>query len=311
VRHVLGIGEIGLERAEAILALVPRMAEVRSRSVPKVAALRGRTVAMLFLEDSTRTRLSFDAAARALSADTMTFTASTSSMKKGESLRDTVETISALGPHALVVRHRTSGVPWQVAEWTGAAVVNAGDGAHEHPTQALLDAHTIREALATESLAGIRVGIVGDIRHSRVARSNVRLLRMLGASVVLVAPSPLQPPGVEGWGVDASSSLDDVIDGLDVLYLLRVQAERIAGGAAPDAGEYARRFGLDDARVRRLRPGAIVMHPGPVNPGVESSVDLSRLPQSVVGRQVANGVPVRMAVLLDALAGAGAGMEEA
>ena len=311
MRHVLGIGDLGHERASAILALVPRMAEVRSRSVPKVAALRGRTVAMLFLEDSTRTRLNFDAAARALSADTMTFTASTSSMKKGESLRDTVETISALGPHALVVRHRTSGAPWQVAGWTGAAVVNAGDGSHEHPTQALLDVHTMREALGTESLAGVRVGIVGDIRHSRVARSNVRLLRMLGASVVLVAPSPLQPVGVDGWGAETSTSLDAVLEGLDVLYLLRVQAERIGGGAVPDPGEYARRFGLDEARARRLRPGAIVMHPGPVNMGVESSVDLSRLPQSVVGRQVANGVPVRMAVLFDALAGAGAGMEDA
>lgn len=266
---------------------------------------------MLFLEDSTRTRLSFDAAARALSADTMTFTASTSSMKKGESLRDTVETISALGPHALVVRHRTSGAPWQVAGWTGAAVVNAGDGSHEHPTQALLDVHTMREVLGTESLAGVRVGIVGDIRHSRVARSNVRLLRMLGASVVLVAPSPLQPVGVDGWGAETTTSLDAVLEGLDVLYLLRVQAERIGGGAVPDPGEYARRFGLDEARARRLRPGAIVMHPGPVNMGVESSVDLSRLPQSVVGRQVANGVPVRMAVLFDALAGAGAGMEDA
>jgi aspartate carbamoyltransferase catalytic subunit len=310
VRHVLGIDDLGHERSSAILALVPRMAEVRSRSVPKVAALRGRTVAMLFLEDSTRTRLSFDAAARALSADTMTFTASTSSMKKGESLRDTVETISALGPHALVVRHRTSGAPWQVSAWTGATVVNAGDGSHEHPTQALLDVHTIRESFGTESLRGVRVGIVGDIRHSRVARSNVRLLRMLGASVVLIAPSPLQPVGVAGWGVDASTSLDEVLADLDVLYLLRVQAERI-GRALPDPGEYARRFGLDEARVRRLRRGAIVMHPGPVNHGVESSVDLARLPQSVVARQVANGVPVRMAVLLDALAGAGAGMEDA
>ena len=311
MRHVLGIGDLGQERAEAILALVPRMAEVRSRSVPKVAALRGRTVAMLFLEDSTRTRLSFDAAARALSADTMTFAASTSSMKKGESLRDTVETISALGAHALVVRHRASGAPWQVAAWTGAVVVNAGDGAHEHPTQALLDAHTIRESLGTESLAGVRVGIVGDIRHSRVARSNVRLLRMLGASVVLVAPSPLQPIGVEGWGVDTSTSLDDVLEDLDVLYLLRVQTERISGSAVPDSGEYSRRFGLDEGRVRRLRRDAIVMHPGPVNLGVESSVDLARLPQSVVARQVANGVPVRMAVLFDALAGVGVAMEDA
>lgn len=310
MRHVLGITALGPERIHSILALVPRMAEVRARAVPKVAALRGRTVAMLFFEDSTRTRLSFDAAARALSADTMTFTAASSSMKKGESLRDTVETISALGPHALVVRHRTSGAPWQVATWTGAAVVNAGDGSHEHPTQALLDAHTIRESFGTQSLDGVTVGIVGDIRHSRVARSNVRLLRMLGASVVLVAPSPLQPVGADGWGAQTSSSLDEVLGDLDVLYLLRVQAERI-GRALPDPGEYARRFGLDDRRAARLRPGAIVMHPGPVNQGVESSVDLARIPRSVVSRQVANGVPVRMAVLFDALAGAGAGMEDA
>jgi len=309
VRHVLGIDDLGATRVSAILSLVPKMVEVRTRSVPKVAALRGRTVAMLFLEDSTRTRLSFDAAARALSADTMTFTSASSSMSKGESLRHTVETITALGTHAVVVRHRSSGAPWQVAGWTNATVVNAGDGSHEHPTQALLDAYTIRESFRTESLAGIRVGIVGDLAHSRVARSNVRLLLMLGASVVLIAPSSLQIVGVSGWSVDTSTSLDEVIGELDVLYLLRVQGERI-GSAMPDAGDYSRQFGLDESRVRLLRRDAIVMHPGPVNLGVETLVDLSRLPQSVVSRQVAHGVPVRMAVLFDALVGLGTEMEE-
>jgi aspartate carbamoyltransferase catalytic subunit len=271
------------------------MVEVSGRSIPKVPALRGRTVVSLFYEDSTRTRLSFDSAAKRLSADTMSFAVSSSSVSKGESIRDTVETIEAMGMDAIVVRHRSSGVPAQIAAWTDAAVVNAGDGWHQHPTQALLDAYTIRRHLG--SLEGRRIGIVGDVVHSRVARSNIEAFTRLGASVVLVAPRTLLPASLTPWDVEVTEDLDAVLGELDVCYLLRMQRERITEALVPSLREYTARFGLDGARADRLPPGALIMHPGPMNRGVEIAGDVAERPEAVVTEQVANGVAVRMAVL--------------
>jgi aspartate carbamoyltransferase catalytic subunit len=281
------------------------MVEINRRPIPKVPALRGKTVVSLFYEDSTRTRLSFETAAKRLSADTMTFSVGTSSVKKGESLRDTVETIEAMGIDAVVVRHASSGVPWQVANWVDASVVNAGDGWHEHPTQALLDAYTIctehpkagEQARTRHPLAGLRVGIVGDVKHSRVARSDIAAFRMLGAEVVLVAPRTLLPPSLDGWGVEVSHSLDEVVGMLDVVYLLRMQLERMQEALVPSLREYATVYGMDAARAARLPDGAIVMHPGPMNRGVEIAPEVADLPNAVITTQVANGVSVRMAVL--------------
>ena len=299
--HVRSIDELGVERVKQLLDLATHMAEINSRPVPKVPALRGRTVVSLFMEDSTRTRLSFETAAKRLSAETMTFSVSTSSVNKGESLRDTIETITDMGVDAFVVRHKSSGIPWQIAQWTSAAIINAGDGAHQHPTQALLDCYTIREAFGCHDLTGLRIAIVGDIRHSRVARSNVQAFTMLGAKVILVAPTTLLPDDHRHWPVETSTSLDDVLDTIDVLYMLRLQSERMSQGLIPHLAEYATRFGLTHARVSRLKPGARIMHPGPMNRGVEMHVDPSEIAQSLIHRQVANGVSVRMAVLYSAL----------
>jgi aspartate carbamoyltransferase catalytic subunit len=257
----------------------------------------------LFFEDSTRTRLSFETAAKRLSADTMTFSVSSSSVNKGESLRDTVETISDMGVHAFVVRHKSTGVPWQISEWTNASVVNAGDGWHQHPTQALVDCFTVREALGKERFDGLTITIVGDIMHSRVARSNIAAFSMLGARVMLVAPPTLLPPDVSHWPVEVSYRLDDVLAGTDILYMLRLQSERMSQGRVPNLREYAERYGLDAPRAAKLPPHAVLMHPGPMNRGVEMLVDPSLLPNSLIHRQVANGVAVRMAVLFDLLAG--------
>lgn len=289
-----------------LLDLSDHMAEVNRRPNPKVPALRGKTVCNVFFEDSTRTRLSFETAAKRLSADTMTFSVGTSSVNKGESLRDTIETIAAMGVDAFVIRHKSSGVPWQVSQWTNASVINAGDGWHSHPTQALLDCYTIRTALnRRDSFDGLKIAIVGDIKHSRVARSDIRAFTMLGADVTLVAPQTLLPPGVD---VPTTSDLDAIIGQLDVIYLLRMQHERMNEALVPSLREYTARFGLTSDRAARLPEHALIMHPGPMNRGVEIAVDPSELPGCVITQQVTNGIAVRMAVLFDLL-GSGANLE--
>jgi aspartate carbamoyltransferase catalytic subunit len=299
MKHLRSIDELGADGLHRLLELTDHMAEVNRRPNPKVPALRGRTVCTLFFEDSTRTRLSFETAAKRLSADTMTFSVGTSSVNKGESLRDTIETVAAMGVDAFVVRHGSSGVPWQVAGWTTASVVNAGDGWHEHPTQALLDCYTIRTALArTGGFDGLRIAVVGDIKHSRVARSDIAAFRMLGADVVVVAPSTLLPPGFD---VPSVASLDDVVADVDVLYLLRMQRERMNEALVPSLREYTARFGLTPERARRLGEHTLVMHPGPMNRGVEIAVDPAELPGAVITQQVTNGIAVRMAVLFELL----------
>ena len=302
--HLLCVDDLGTDGVEAVLKLTDSMVEVGRRDIPKVPALRGRTVVSLFYEDSTRTRLSFETAAKRLSADTISFSVASSAVKKGESLRDTVLTIEAMGVDALVVRHGSSGVPWQLAAWlagSGVSVVNAGDGWHEHPTQALLDAYTIRNEHKAGSLEGLRVGIVGDVKHSRVARSNAFCFAMLGASVTLVAPPTLLPASLDGWPCDVAHDLDEVVGELDVCYLLRLQQERMTEALVPSLREYAFSYGLDLARAQRLPAGALVMHPGPMNRGVEIAPEVADLPCAVITRQVANGVAVRMAVLFHLL----------
>jgi aspartate carbamoyltransferase catalytic subunit len=307
-RHLLSVGDLGADGIEEVMQLTDSFVEVSARAIPRVPALRGKTVVSLFYEDSTRTRLSFETAARRLSADVMSFPVSTSSVNKGESLRDTVETIEAMGIDALVVRHSGSGVPWQVARWLhGPSVVNAGDGWHEHPTQALLDCYTIRQQRrergaapppdGQRALEGLRIAIVGDIRHSRVARSDVLAFASLGAHVTLVAPPTLLPPSLAGWPVEVSFDIDAVLPKLDVVYLLRLQKERMTEALLPSLREYTATYGLTRERARLLAEGALIMHPGPVNRGVEVAAEVADQPSSVITRQVANGVAVRMAVL--------------
>jgi aspartate carbamoyltransferase catalytic subunit len=305
VRHLLSIDDLGRDGIEELLRITDSFVEVSNRDIPRVPALRGKTVVSLFYEDSTRTRLSFETAAKRLSADTMTFSVSTSSVKKGESLKDTVETIEAMGIDAVVVRHKSAGVPNQVAQWVSPhiSVVNAGDGWHEHPTQALLDCYTIRERLG--SLESKRIAIVGDIKHSRVARSDVKAFTALGADVTLVAPPTLLPPSLEGWPVTTTHDLDEVIPKVDVVYLLRMQQERMTEALLPSLREYTTHYGLTSRRAQHLQPTALVMHPGPMNRGVEIAAEVTELPNTVITRQVANGVAVRMAVLF-LLLGAGA-----
>jgi aspartate carbamoyltransferase catalytic subunit len=306
MKHLRSVDELGPDGLRILLDLTDHMAEINRRPMPRVPALRGRTVASLFFEDSTRTRLSFETAAKRLSADTMTFSVASSSVNKGESLRDTVETVAAMGVDAFVVRHGSSGVPWQISRWTTASVINAGDGWHEHPTQALLDSYTIRSALHRPGdLDGLHVAIVGDIKHSRVARSDVTAFTMLGARVTLVAPPTLLPPSLDGWPVDVSHDLDGVLAELDVLYLLRMQRERMVEALVPSLREYTAGFGLTPARAAALPKHALVMHPGPINRGIEIAVDPAELPGAVITQQVTNGVAVRMAVLFHLL-GSGA-----
>lgn len=308
MKHLRSIDELGPEGLRHLLELSDHMAEINRRPVPKVPALRGKTVASLFFEDSTRTRLSFETAAKRLSADTMTFSVSTSSVNKGESLRDTIETVAAMGVDAFVVRHKSSGVPWQVSRWTEASVINAGDGWHEHPTQALLDCYTIRTALnRLEGFDGLHIAIVGDVKHSRVARSDVWAFAAMGARITLVAPQTLLPPSLAGWPVDVVHHIDHVIDKVDVLYMLRMQRERMHEALVPSLREYTANFGLTPDRAGRLQQHALVMHPGPMNRGVEMAVDPAELPGSVIVQQVTNGVAVRMAVLFHLL-GSGSGL---
>ena len=294
-RHLLTVADLGRTEIEQLLELTDTFVEVSNRAIPKVPALRGRTVVTLFFEDSTRTRLSFETAAKRLSADTMSFAVSSSSVNKGESVRDTIETIEAMGIDAVVVRHKSSGVPAQIAGWTNAAVINAGDGWHQHPTQALLDAYTLRSHLG--SLDGVRISIVGDIKHSRVARSDIEVFTKLGAEVTLVAPPTLLPPSTAPWDVRVSHDFDSVVGSTDVCYLLRMQRERMTEALVPTLREYTAHYGLTSARADRLPDGALIMHPGPMNRGVEIAGEVADRPNAVITEQVANGVAVRMAVL--------------
>jgi len=307
MNHLLSINDVTRESALEILDTAAELSRLSENSIKKFPTLRGRTVVNLFFEDSTRTRISFEAAAKRLSADVINFSAKGSSLSKGESLKDTALTLQAMGADAVVIRHSASGAAHQLArqKWMSGAVINAGDGTHEHPTQALLDAFTIRRNLASGEgdLKGLRVGIVGDILHSRVARSNVLLLQKLGARVVLIAPPTLLPVGVEKWGTEISFNLDEEIDEVDVIMMLRVQRERMDDLFFPTEREYSRNFGLNNERIQRMKKGAIVMHPGPMNRGLEISADSADSKRSVIVEQVANGVSVRMAVLYLLLGG--------
>ncbi|HLU45858.1 MAG TPA: aspartate carbamoyltransferase catalytic subunit [Natronosporangium sp.] len=301
MRHLLSAADLDAATATTVLDTAAELATIASREVKKLPTLRGRTVVNLFYEDSTRTRISFEAAAKRLSADVINFSAKGSSVAKGESLKDTALTLEAMGADAVVVRHAAAGAPHRLAGWVRGSVVNAGDGTHEHPTQALLDAYTIRSRLGR--LSGLKVAVVGDVLHSRVARSNVRLLHTLGAHVTLVAPPTLLPVGVSAWPVSVSYDLDAVLPDSDVVMMLRVQRERMTDSYFPSAREYARRYGLDAVRVRRLPEHAIVMHPGPLNRGMEIAPEVADSPRSTITEQVANGVAVRMAVLYLLLGG--------
>ncbi len=308
--HLLSAGDLSRDDAELILRTADEMRSLADRPIKKLPALRGRTVVNLFFEDSTRTRISFEAAAKRLSADVINFSAKGSSLSKGESLKDTALTLEAMGADAVVVRHWASGAAHLLANagWSRSSVVNAGDGTHEHPTQALLDAFTMWKHLAPSdggSLDGRRVVIVGDVLHSRVARSNALLLKTLGAEVTLVAPPTLLPYGVGGWGVDTSYDLDAVLPKADVVMMLRVQRERMNDAFFPSIREYSRRYGLDARRMATLADHAIVMHPGPMIRGMEITADVADSERSVIVEQVTNGVAVRMAVLYLLLGGAG------
>jgi aspartate carbamoyltransferase catalytic subunit len=302
------ISAADLSRADALLILdtAEELAQVADRPIKKLPTLRGRTVVNLFYEDSTRTRISFEAAAKRLSADVINFSAKGSSVAKGESLKDTALTLEAMGADAVVIRHSASGAAHRLAGWVRGSVVNAGDGTHEHPTQALLDAFTIRRRLreaGNQGLDGIRVTIVGDVLHSRVARSNVLLLSTLGAEVTLAAPPTLLPLAVDSWPCAVSYDLDSELPKSDVVMMLRVQTERMTAAYFPSVREYSRRYGLDAARMARLPEHAIVMHPGPMNRGVEIAAEVADSVRSTIVEQVANGVTTRMAVLYLLLGG--------
>jgi aspartate carbamoyltransferase catalytic subunit len=308
MKHLLSAGDLTRDDAITILDTAAQLAQATEQGVGKLPPLRGRTVVNLFFEDSTRTRMSFEAAAKRLSADVINFSAKGSSVSKGESLKDTALTLEAMGADAVVIRHNSSGAPHRLANagWISGGVVNAGDGTHEHPTQALLDAYTLRKHLrdGQGDLAGTKVTIVGDILHSRVARSNVLLLHTLGAKVRLVAPPTLLPFGVESWGCEISYDLDESISDSDAVMMLRVQRERMNQAYFPNSHEYSNRYGLTKARMNSMADHAIVMHPGPMNRGMEISADVADSTRSVVVEQVANGVSVRMAVLYLLLGGA-------
>lgn len=308
MKHLLSAQDLHYDEACTILDTAAQLGAATQRNVKKLPTLRGKTIVNLFFEDSTRTRISFEVAAKRLSADVINFAAKGSSLSKGESLKDTALTLEALGADAVVIRHSASGAPHRLAaaEWTNCSIVNAGDGTHEHPTQALLDAFTIRQHLhaGQGDLAGIKVGIVGDILHSRVARSNVWLLQKLGASVVVVAPPTLLPYGIDQWPCDVSYSIDDVLGDVDAMMMLRVQGERMRSAYFPSTLEYSRLFGLDARRLAKMKSKSIVLHPGPMNRGMEISADVADSPRAVMVDQVTNGVHVRMAVLYLLLGGA-------
>ena len=310
-KHLLSIDDLGLDDIETLFNTAAEMHDVQRREVKKLPALRGRTVINLFFEDSTRTRSSFEIAGKWLSADTINITGKGSSTSKGESLRDTVLTITAMGVDALVMRHSASGAAAQVSEWVDAVVINAGDGTHEHPSQALLDAYTLQRRFGNDgslgSLEGKHVAIVGDVTHSRVFRSNVKRLVKLGASVTVVAPPTLMPAGVGDWSNEAgfatSYDLDAVLPEVDAVMMLRVQRERMSGGYFPSPREYTVGYGLTRERLGMLRPGAPILHPGPMNRGLEIAADAADAANSLILDQVSAGVAVRMAVLYHLLAG--------
>jgi aspartate carbamoyltransferase catalytic subunit len=307
MRHLLSIADVSKAEAISILDTANELARVSEGAVKKLPTLRGRTIVNLFAEDSTRTRISFEAAAKRLSADVINFSAKGSSVSKGESLKDTAMTLQAMGADAVVIRHSASGAAQRLADsqWMSGSVVNAGDGTHEHPSQALLDAFTIRKhlSLGKSDLDGISVAIVGDVLHSRVARSNVLLLSKLGAKVTLVAPPTLLPVGVETWPCTVSYDLDAVVPFVDVVMMLRVQQERMTDFYFPNAREYSRYFGLNIDRMKLMKPDSIVMHPGPMNRGLEISAEVADSARSVITEQVTNGVSVRMAILYVLLTG--------
>jgi len=308
MRHLLSAADLDLLSATELMDLAEEMSLLQGRQVKKLPALRGRTVVNLFFEDSTRTRSSFEIAGKWLSADVINVSAKGSSVSKGESLRDTVLTVAAMGVDALVIRHHASGAPQQATQWINAHVLNAGDGTHEHPTQALLDAFTLRRHFRTAEpdltdFAGKTIAIVGDLTHSRVARSNVLLLRTLRADLVLVAPPTLLPAGVETWPAQVCTELDDVLPMVDAVMMLRVQRERMSGGYFPTPREYTVGYGLTWPRLQLLRPGAAICHPGPMNRGLEISAEAADAANSLILDQVAAGVAIRMSVLYSLLGG--------
>lgn len=302
IKHLLSMDQLSAADITTILDTAESLRQVTDRPLKKLPTLRGRTVCNLFYEASTRTRISFELAAKRLSADVINFAADArSSVSKGESFKDTAWTLEAMGVDAIVVRHAASGAPAQLSRWVKASVINAGDGWHEHPTQALLDLFSIRERF--KELEGLKVAIVGDVLHSRVARSNVKGLVTMGADVTLVGPSTLIPKEATEWGATLSHSLDDVIGDVDVCYLLRVQKERLQDQFFPSDREFASIWGLDARRAAKMKPEAVVMHPGPMNRGVEIAADVSELPRSLILGQVANGLAVRMSLLYLMLGG--------
>ncbi len=307
MRHLLSIADLSKEEAILILDTAAELARASDGPMKKLPTLRGKTIVNLFAEDSTRTRISFEAAAKRLSADVINFSAKGSSLSKGESLKDTAQTLQAMGADAVVIRHPASGAAQRLADsqWTSGSVINAGDGTHEHPSQALLDAFTIRKHLAkgVPDLMGLKVAIVGDVLHSRVARSNVLLLSLLGAQVFLVAPPTLLPFGVAEWPVEISYDLDSVIPKVDVVMALRIQQERMSDSFFPSAREYSHYFGLNRDRLNAMKPESIIMHPGPMNRGLEITAEVADSARSVIVEQVSNGVSVRMAILYLLLAG--------
>jgi aspartate carbamoyltransferase catalytic subunit len=304
LKHLLSMDQLGADEITTILDTAESLRQVTDRPIKKLPTLRGRTVCNLFYEASTRTRISFELAAKRLSADVINFSAdSKSSVAKGESFKDTAWTLEAMGIDAIVIRHGASGAPLQLSRWVKASVLNAGDGAHEHPTQALLDLFSIREHF--KDFEGLRVAIVGDVLHSRVARSGVKGLVTMGADVVLVGPPTLIPRQAASWGAEISYDLDAVVADVDVCYLLRVQGERQNEQLVPTLREYAALWGLDARRVARMKPDALVMHPGPMNRGVEIAADVSEMPRSIILDQVANGLAVRMSLLYLMLGGVG------
>jgi aspartate carbamoyltransferase catalytic subunit len=304
-KHLLSINDVSAQDVVRVLDTAESFREVGTRVIKKVPALRGRTVVNLFYENSTRTRISFELAAKRLSADVINFSTSGSSVSKGESLKDTALTLQAMGADAIVIRHSSSGSPHTLTKWVKGSVLNAGDGTHEHPTQALLDLYTIREKLGR--FEGLRAAIVGDVLHSRVARSLSFGLVKMGAEVTLVGPPTLIPPDAPAWGVQVSYDIDGVLPKLDVCYMLRVQRERQRQQYFPSVREYSRMFGLTRDRVAMLPEGCLIMHPGPMNRGVEIDSDVADLPQAVIEEQVTNGIAVRMSLLYLMLGGAGTG----
>ena len=306
--HLLSVADLSKAEATNILDTAELLTRASDGPMKKLPTLRGKTIVNLFAEDSTRTRISFEAAAKRLSAEVINFSAKGSSVSKGESLKDTAQTLQAMGADAVIIRHSASGAAHTLAanRWMSGSVINAGDGTHEHPSQALLDAFTIRQHLAhgAPDLTGLHVAIVGDVLHSRVARSNVLLLTKLGASVTLVAPPTLLPVGVEDWQVNISYNLDEVIESVDAVMMLRLQLERMSEIFFPNAREYSGYFALNSDRVKKMKPNAIIMHPGPMNRGLEITADSADSARSVILDQVKNGVSVRMAILYLLLAGA-------